>query len=62
MVGEKVTIYDLPQELFVPLVMEDVYDSMVEDGVPNGLALAILAEFGVGVQIYDANKRRYKER
>ena len=62
MVGEEVTMYDIPQELLVPLVMEDIYDSMIEDGVPNGLALAVLAEFGIGVQIYDPNKRRVKTR
>ena len=61
-IGEEVTLSDMPQELLTPLVFEDVYDSMVEDGVPNGLALAILAEFGIGIQIYDPNKRRVKTR
>ena len=62
MIGEKVTMYDIPEETLVPLAFQDVYDSMVEDGIPNGLALAILAEFGIGIQIYDPNKRRVKSR
>jgi hypothetical protein len=57
MVGNKVTLYDIPQKLLMPLSFGDIYDSLVEDGLPRGAALSILATFGVGVQIYSPGKR-----
>ena len=48
-VGEKVTMYDIPEETLVPLPVLDIYDAMVAEGVPVGAALGILGLFGVGM-------------
>ena len=56
-VGNRVTYYDLPEKLLTPLSFGDIYDSMKEDGVPAGLALSILATFGIGIQIYNPQER-----
>jgi hypothetical protein len=52
-VGEKVTLYDIPQEALVPLAINDIYEAMNEQGVPAGLALGTLGMFGVGIQTYE---------
>lgn len=40
-------------ELSVPLTYRDIYKAMIEQGVPVGTALSLLAIFGAGVQTYD---------
>ncbi|MDD2657191.1 MAG: hypothetical protein PHD04_00835 [Candidatus Pacebacteria bacterium] len=57
-VGNKVTVWDIPEKLLMPLSFGDIYDSMKEDGIPAGAALATLATFGIGVQIYDPRQRK----
>lgn len=57
-VGEKVTMYDIPEETLVPLPVLDIYDAMVAEGVPVGAALGILGLFGVGIQTYEQKGAR----
>ena len=57
-VGEKVTISRIPGKLLAPLALNDIYDAMIEEGVPAGTALAVLAIFGMGLQTYGNRGRR----
>lgn len=43
----------LATEVAVPLSLNDVYESMREQGVPGGTALSILAIFGLRIQTYE---------
>lgn len=51
--GEPVTPQSELMELTVPLTYRDIYKAMIEQGVPVGTALSLLAIFGAGVQTYD---------
>jgi len=51
-VGEKETMASLSGQLFLPLSLRDVKDSMQAHGVAKGTAVSILAIFGAGVQTY----------
>ena len=53
LIGNKVTMYDIPAETTVPLAMRDLYDAMNEEGIPAGMALGTLSLFGVGIQTYE---------
>jgi len=46
----------VPSNLVMPLAISDIYDTMREQGVPKGSAMALLSIFGMGLQTYD--KRR----
>jgi hypothetical protein len=46
----------IPSNLVMPLAISDIYDTMREQGVPKGSAMALLSIFGMGLQTYD--KRR----
>ena len=59
-VGEKVTPGSVATRLAVPLSMNDILDSMVEQGVPRGTAISLLSILGWGVQTYDARRRNQK--
>jgi len=61
-VGDPVTPESVAMNLAVPLAMQDIYDAMVEQGVPKGTALGILATFGMGLQTFDERKRKRPER
>lgn len=52
-VGEEVTPGTVARDLTVPLSMRDIYDTMIEQGIPAGTALALLSMFGMGVQTYE---------
>ena len=52
-IGEKVTIGGLPKKLLAPLALNDIYETMKEQGVPAGTAFGILSMFGMGLQTYD---------
>lgn len=51
-VGNEVTLVDLPKKLLVPLSFGDIYETMQEQGIPASSAMAILALFGMGLQTY----------
>lgn len=53
LIGEKVTLYDIPEQLIIPLPVQDIYEAMVEEGVPVGFALGMLGMFGVGIQTHE---------
>jgi hypothetical protein len=53
LVGEKVTLYDIPKETIVPLSFMDIYDAMEEEGIPAGMALGTLGLFGIGIQTHE---------
>jgi uncharacterized protein YqfA (UPF0365 family) len=44
----------------VPLAFNDIYDTMVEQGVAKGTALTLLSILGYGIQTYDKNRRNAK--
>jgi hypothetical protein len=57
-VGEPVTPRSIVERTVIPLSFNDIYETMKEQGVPAGSALAILSLFGMGVQTYDTKNRR----
>lgn len=59
-VGEPVTAGSVAVNSMVPLAFRDIYDVMLEQGIPAGTAIGILSMFGMGVQNYDANAKRPK--
>ena len=69
MVGDPVTLGSIIKRSVVPLAFQDIYDSMIEQGIAKGTALSILAIFGMGVQTYDTARdkqdkknRAYRQR
>lgn len=52
-VGEPVTPVSVAQNLTMPLAIRDIYEAMIEQGVPQGTAIALLSILGMGVQTYD---------
>jgi hypothetical protein len=55
--GQKVTLYDVPDKLLIPLPVVDVYEAMKEQGVPGGSALGILGIAGMGMQTFDPENK-----
>lgn len=55
-VGNEVTLYDVPEKLLMPLTLKDVYETMVDQGVPMGAALSLVGIFGMGLMTYDERK------
>ena len=51
-VGEPVTPKAVAANLVTPLSFRDIYDVMLEQGVPAGVAIGVLSAFGMGVQNY----------
>lgn len=56
-VGEKTTAATVARDLLTPITYRDIATSMEEQGVAKGLALALLAFMGEGVQHYHAPTR-----
>lgn len=52
-VGEPTTPATVAQRLTVPLSFQDIYETMLEQGMPRGTALAMLSLFGWGIQTYE---------
>ena len=52
-VGGKVALETMPGKLLMPLALSDIYESMVDQGVPVGAALGVLSIFGMGLQTYE---------
>ncbi len=60
MLGRPVTITGQAKNLLIPIAWNDVYDAMIEQGVPKASAMAFLATFGTGLQTYQQNNQRSK--
>ncbi len=52
-VGEPTTPVGLASHLMVPMSVRDVYESLTDQGVPRGAAIALLAILGMGTQTYE---------
>lgn len=59
-IGRPVTITGEARNLLVPIAWNDVYDAMIEQGVPKATAMSILATFGTGLQTYQQNNQKGK--
>jgi hypothetical protein len=57
-VGEKVTPKYAAKNLLVPLPFDTLYEALKDRGVPEGSALWILAQLGVGVSTFEKEKQR----
>lgn len=51
-VGKKVKALDVPDKLLMPLAINDIYEVMLDEGVPVGTAFGMLSIFGMGLQTY----------
>lgn len=56
-VGQPVTSESVAEGLLVPLAFQDIYNAMIEQGIPRGTAFAILSLFGFGLQTYEERKK-----
>jgi hypothetical protein len=56
-IGDKVTPESLLVNLSTPLSLRDIYNVMIDNGVPRGTALQILSLFGMGVQTFENRKK-----
>ncbi len=56
-VGQPVTLTSTAENLFIPLSMQDIRKTMIEQGVPRGSAMGVLSIFGMGLQSYDDKKK-----
>ncbi len=50
--GQPVTLENMAKENALPLAVKDILDAMEEEGVPKGLALGMLAVWGIGIQTH----------
>lgn len=46
-----------PSNLVMPLALSDIYQTMQEQGIPEGTALALLSIFGMGLQTYNKKNK-----
>lgn len=51
-IGRKFETKDIPRDLLAPMAMVDIYEAMIDLGVPQGAAIGILGLFGQGLQSY----------
>jgi hypothetical protein len=58
MMGERFGPEDVPAELLVPLGVRDIYEAMVEAGLPGGAAFGLLSLFGMSIQTYEKKVKR----
>jgi len=61
-IGEPVTPGSVATSLTVPLALRDIYDAMIDQGVPKGTAMGLLAVFGMGLQSYETRNNRTTKR
>lgn len=47
-------------DLTMPMSFRDVYESILQQGIPAGTAIGLLAIFGMGVQNYEQQRRSGK--
>ena len=60
MVGNPATPATVAKGMLVPLSLQDIYASMIEQGVPRGTAMAVLSIFGMGLQNYDQKSTKIR--
>jgi hypothetical protein len=58
LIGQPVTLTDIPAEVLVPLSVRDLWEAMNEEGIPAGMALGTLGLFGVGIQTHETSGAR----
>lgn len=58
LIGQPVTLADIPAEVLVPLSVRDLWEAMNEEGIPAGMALGTLGIFGVGIQTHETTGAR----
>jgi hypothetical protein len=51
-VGGDITVGKVAKDLALPMSLEDIYDALLEQGIPAGTAFGALAILGAGVQTY----------
>ena len=61
-IGDQVTLESATANLLTPLVLQDILEAMKEQGVPQTVALSLLAILGFGLQTFDVRKRRREDR
>ena len=52
-------LWNLIQPLLGPMQAQDIYDSMIEEGVPTGTALAMISLFGISLQTHSDNETHW---
>lgn len=57
-VGEPVGPVSIVKRSVVPLAFQDIYDAMIDQGIPKGTAISMLAFLGFGVQTYDTEQSK----
>ena len=57
-VNEPFSVQDIPKNLFIPLALREVFETMAAQGIPRGTALSILAIFGMGIQTYGTQTKK----
>ncbi len=55
-VGQPVTAGQAAARMVVPLSIGDIHDAMLDQGIPRGTVLGLLALFGMGVNAYQDKK------
>lgn len=58
--GNQANIGNQSANFVTPMTYVDIYQAMIEQDVPENVALSLLAILGQGLQTYDANKKRPK--
>ena len=61
-VNNQVTAESSAANFLTPLVIQDIFEVMKEQGVPATVALSLLAILGFGMQTFDVTKRRREDR
>ena len=44
-----------------PMILDEIREALIQEGVPKGSALGLMAFFGFGVQSFDRNRKPPKE-
>lgn len=61
-VGEPTTPESVAKGLLIPLSLQDIYDAMVDQGMPSAAVSGVLSIFGMGLQTFDSSRKRVKDR
>jgi hypothetical protein len=57
MTGEEVTLLNLVTQMAHPMTYGDIYEAAKEEGIPENVALSIMAMLGWGLQTYDSEAK-----
>jgi hypothetical protein len=55
--GQKVTLASETGKMLTPISVQDIYQAMQSEGIPEGTIIGLLSIFGMGVQTYDEKKK-----